>query len=53
LYGDYAIKESEYAGDGYADGIFKDPETLNYPRYPDTHNKTIGIVELYGKNYQL
>ena len=44
----YDIKESIYAGDGHARGIFEDPETLNYA--VRGHLKTqISIVEIFGK----
>ena len=51
LYGNYSIKESQYAGDDFAEGIMQDPETLYYPLMDRMGTKTIGIVELYGKTF--
>ena len=48
--GDYDIKESIYAGDGYAKGIFEDPESLNYPIW-GKKTENYSVVELAGNPY--
>ena len=48
--GDYDIKESIYAGDGYAKGIFEDPETLSYPQ-SGKKTQNYSVIELAGNPY--
>ena len=45
--GTYDLKYFVDAGDGYAEGIGKDPETYLYPVDPHSE-KEIGIVEVKG-----
>ena len=45
--GTYDLRYYIDAGDGYAEGIGKDPETLLYPEDPKS-SKEIGIVEVKG-----
>ena len=45
--GTYDLKYFVDAGDGYAEGIGKDPETYLYPEDPKS-SKEIGIVEVKG-----
>ena len=46
--GTYDLKYYVDAGDGYAEGIGKDPETHLYPEHAKS-SKEIGIVEVKGK----
>ena len=48
--GDYDIKESIYAGDGFAKGIFEDPETLYYP-IKGRQTENYSVVEIAGNPY--